>query len=116
MSKGGDVFSFENLQGWLTLLALIIGLANTAWQFLTKDVRASAAKIKEHGKDLAEHDRRIQTIESELKHLPSKDEVAKLNIAIAEMRGDIKELDGHMESVTHTVRRIEDYLLKGEKR
>lgn len=103
------------------VLAVVVSVANTVWVWLRTgaskigDVRAEMqAGFKEVNEDTEDHGRRIQAIESELKHLPSKDDVAELKLSLTEMKGQLGTLDSELGSVTRTVRRIEDHLL-GEK-
>lgn len=52
---------------------------------------------------LKSHDRRLQKVENELMHLPTKDDFHMLSLAVEGVKTEL-------ESVTRTVRRIDDYL------
>lgn len=55
---------------------------------------------------------RITRIEGELRHMPSKDDVANLKVAVAEIKGDVKALG----AIAHAVARIEAVLMKDENK
>ena len=57
------------------------------------------------------HDR-VAKIETQIKHLPDKDTVQRLAVAVAHMEGDVKSIARGLESVDAATTRIEDFLLK----
>jgi len=106
---------------YLVALNTIIAIGTAAYTFLTSGAKQTAADLTNHKKVVseqlaafdkknAEHDRRIQAVEGELKHLPDKDMVTDLRLALAELKGNVGALTGEMGSIARTVRRIEDYL------
>lgn len=72
-----------------------------------KKVAASLDKVWEA---LKGHDRRIQAVEDEMKHLPTSDEFAELQIAVTRVQGDTKRIEETLGRVDHVVNRIDDYL------
>lgn len=66
-----------------------------------KDATAAAQKA---------HDRRIQAVENEIKHLPTSDEFGELQITVTRVEGDVKRIEGTLDRVDHVVNRIDDYL------
>lgn len=98
----------------LTAASLLLGIANTIWTWLSKGGAAISAKLKQMEEKLIGHDRRIQTIEGELKHLPNKEDVHELRLLVTEIKGQLNTADAELAAVTRTVRRIEDHLL-GER-
>lgn len=111
---------------WLGLFALIISVGGFLWSHLTSGGKAAMTKLDafiaarekkdaEINHDLAEHDRRIQAVESELKHMPDKDSVVDLKLAIAELRGSVGVLGETVGSVSRTVHRIDEYLRERAK-
>ncbi|MBP1852699.1 DUF2730 family protein [Rhizobium halophytocola] len=71
---------------------------------------ALAAKVEQHERTLVDHDRRIQTSENELKHMPNKDQVTDLKLALSDLRGNVGTLTETLGSVSRTVHRIDDWL------
>lgn len=98
----------------LTAIALLTSIANTIWLWLSKGGARQAAELDKHTSKLTEHDRRIQAVEGELKHVPSKEDISELRLEVARMAGKQDASNAELESVARTVRRIEDHLL-GEK-
>lgn len=99
----------------VTVLALLVGIANTVWLWWSKSSDSNATKIKGIESELADHLKRIGAIEGEMRHLPTKDAVNAITVKVTEMNGKFGVLDAEVSSVGRTVRRIEDILLTGSK-
>lgn len=111
------------LKDWLGLAALIISVGSFLWGHLTSDGKKALAALAKHEADTTRvtgeldarldlHGERLQAIEGELRHLPDKDGVNELKVAIAELQGAVGKIDASFGALQPTVRRIEDYLLK----
>lgn len=104
-----------DLRNWFSVAALAVSLATTIYAFLTSKAKANAEHLKSVDKSLTDLDRRVQSVEAEQKHMPSKDDVNQLKLDIAEMKGAMQALDGEVKGVSRTIRRVEDYLMKEGK-
>ncbi len=111
----------DNPVQWVSFLLSASALAGLVYGWFTageKQVAKDLAAHKQkHGDDMAAidsaialHDRRIQNVETELKHLPDKDSVVELKLAIADLKGTVGRLDESLGSVQRTVLRIDDWL------
>jgi hypothetical protein len=89
------------LMSVLAGISTILGIANMIWTWMSKG-----------GARAADHERRIQAIESELQHLPSKDDITNLRLQLTELNGRMGTFDAELASIARTTRRIEDHLLK----
>ena len=113
----------ETLNAWAGFVALVLASANTIWVWVRTSGNDTAARLQAIedkvdkkvgglGESLKGHDRRIQQVESEIKHLPSQGAVASLTVSITELNGRLSVLDSELEGLTRTVRRIDDHLRK----
>lgn len=105
----------EEVKDWLGLAAVTISVGGCIYAWLTARSKGNSEHLKKVDESLKAHDRRIQTVESEIQHLPSKDNHHKLEVAIAEMNGDIKTMTANLERITRTTGRMEDFLMRGDK-
>lgn len=105
--------------GWVvpvvTVLALLVGIANTVWLWWSKSNDADQKKIEKIEGQVSDHDRRIGRVEGEMAHLPSKEAVHDLTIKLTELAGKFAAVDGEVNGISRTVDRIERYLLDGSK-
>ena len=113
--------SLAYLNQWLSLFALGVGIANALWLWISRPARDTNKRIDEtnvqidmmakeqnarcdrHRENLKEHDRRLQRVEDDMRHLPTKDDLSELSHKITGMG---KELD----MVARTTTRIDDFL------
>lgn len=111
----------ETISQWVSLILSVITLAGIVYGWFTWGQKTSAADLTafkdkqsealgEIEDKLDAHDRRIQNVETELKHLPDKDSVVELKLAMADLKGTVGRLDESLNSVQRTVLRIDDWL------
>lgn len=76
---------------------------------------------------LDDHEKRMLSMEGEFKHLPAREDVSELKLAIVELsgtvgrleeqlKGSVGRLDEQVGSIGRTVHRIDDYLREEGKR
>lgn len=102
--------NFSDFRDVVSVGALLLGIANIVWVWMRTREGETATRIKEISDDLEDHERRIQSVESELRHLPSKDDFAELRIVITQLQGSIKTSETEIGGIGRSVRRIEDHL------
>ena len=95
---------------WLALAAAAISNGLTVWNFVQSPSRAAAAAVVKLTELVVAQDKRIQALEAELRHLPSKDSVNELKLTIAHLEGVIGRLEEQLTAVSATVRRVDDFL------
>lgn len=102
---------------WAGAVGLVLGVLNTAWTMvgkaakpLNEKVTAIEAQVVKYRADLVDHDRRIQALEDAAKHTPTSDQITGLLLSIERLDGHIKRLDESTSGLTHTVRRMDDFL------
>lgn len=108
---------FELLSKWGGLLGVLLGIMNGVWLFISRSAKPFNDKFEKVDKAIGvldecqnSHDRRIQTVEDKMAFLPSKDEVHKMQLAMAEMKGSLGIQTKSLEATERTVRRIDEYL------
>ncbi len=78
---------------------------------LERKVEVLSVAADEVEDKLTQHDRRIQTLEDEIKHLPDKDAIHQLQLDLAELSGHVATLAKSAEATERTTRRVEEFLL-----
>jgi len=104
----------QELQSFSGLISTLLSIGAIFYTWLTARSAANAKTLQQHSATLNAHDRRIQTVEGELKHLPDKDAVTELKLAIVELRGTVKAMDAQLGAVGRTVANIDGYLRKDD--
>ncbi|UDF29823.1 UNVERIFIED_ORG: DUF2730 domain-containing protein [Roseateles sp. XES5] len=93
------------LKDWLGLIALLISVGSSVVLFLKSDA-------KKAGETLISHGSRIQKLEDDMRHMPDKETVHKLQIDLTEMKGQMATMVKSSEATERATRRVEDFLLK----
>lgn len=119
---------FGNVAQWI---ALAISLITVAWGAITVRTKAAADKVDLLEKAMADKastgrmaaaedrlarmDSRLTALENELRHLPSRDQTHKLEIAIAQMSGQLNVMSERLSPVAAISERLQEYLLEEAK-
>ncbi len=98
-----------------SLIGLILSTINLF--ILVKNLlSAGEKKIEERlvksEKTLIDHDRRIQTVESELRHMPSKETTHQLERTMERILGRLDTMDERLKPIAATNHRLQEYLLE----
>lgn len=104
---------------WAGAIGLGLGIVNMAWNLAGRAAKPVADKLKAvddrlntYRTDLIDHDRRIQTLEGEARHAPTGEQVTGLRLSVERLDGHVKRLEESMNGLTHTVRRMDEFLRK----
>lgn len=104
------------LQQFASFAGPAIAVGGVIYTWLTSRSTQNSVELKAALETLVAHDRRIQRVEDELKHLPDKDGVNELKLAVVRLEGTVKALDVQLGAVGRTVANIDGYLRKdGDK-
>lgn len=107
-----DISDFKN---WAGALALIVSLGGTFYAWMTSRSKDNSSRLDEYSDKLEGHEKRLVTVEHELKHVPNKDDINDLRLEISNLNGSVGRISENLKNVNTTVSRVEDYLLKGDK-
>lgn len=77
--------------------------------FATRAARADKA-LADIGKRIDELDKRVGKLEGEMAHLPNKDLITELRLALAKLEGTVGALNERVGGVAHTVGLIDESL------
>jgi hypothetical protein len=116
----GQVLNISPVVIWVVALSQLLTFGLTVWGLLASGSRANARRIDEHGKRLDAHELRVGSIEQSLRTGPTSAEMHELELAMQELRGDLKTmsavLTGNaaiMDRLEAMVGRHENHLHKG---
>lgn len=94
---------------WLSAAALIISIGMSIATMLTSGAKANATK-------LTDHDRRIQALESDLKHLPDREQAHRMELAIEKLSGRVDTLSKSIEPIAAISERWQELILEQAKK
>lgn len=125
------------IKEWLGVIAIIVSLAGTLYTVLTRPGKEAGDKAQRVGEEtakdikavdkrvsdaIAERDRkidaledRVSRIEGELRHLPDRATVHRMELSITEMKGDMKAIVERLTPVAAIADRLQEFLLEQAK-
>lgn len=105
----------DTIGPWVAIVAFMVATINTGviWILMPgKEAEKKRAEAERKRTEILEylkvHDRRIQELESNQQHLPTKDDLYKL-------AREVVTLGTEVEGLGNTVRRMDDYLRSAGK-
>lgn len=111
--------TLEDFRLWAPIFISAMAVTVTVWIFRISsrraDVTAQQAKLDQIEKDVGRVDHRVAKLEHDFQHLPTKEQVHKLDLAVSDMKGDVKAMSETMRAVDKTTGRLENYLLSAER-
>ncbi|TPL49103.1 hypothetical protein FJ937_16590 [Mesorhizobium sp. B2-4-4] len=127
----------EDISTWASLASPLLSLATIVYVFLTQGSKKAQADIDtfktnnaedlaairtsiaegraEVDKRLEDHAVRVQSIESDMKHLPSVEMFTELRLAVSDIKGNAGAQAEVVNGIARTVHRMENFLLTGSK-
>lgn len=117
----------DAIKEWASLIAVLIAIGGHVVYWFTASGSSAMKALKEHVAEqakrdervqskLVEHDRRVQTVEQELKHLPDARAIHSLEVAVERLNGRIAILDERLGPVVAISERMQELLLEQAKR
>ncbi|QPT09861.1 DUF2730 family protein [Sphingomonas paucimobilis] len=101
----------------VAIASALLGIANLIWMWLAQMRQPGEKAIQElqklcqgldsEGEAVA---RRVDRIESEMRHVPTKDDLHEVKNSITAMIGQMKVVETEVAAATRTMRRIEDHM------
>lgn len=107
--EAGEIM-LGSVQALISVLALLVGIGNVIWTWISKSQSAAADRVKKIEEEQDALDIRLIKLEAEFQHLPTKEDVSALRLQIETLSGMLKQQASEIGSVSRTVRRIDDYL------
>lgn len=108
---------------WAAGLSTLFSFGSVIWTIFSGPSRRNASKLDDHTSRLDRMDQRIASVEQTLRGMPGKDDIHGVQLALTEMRGDLKNMQTSMSGNMEIMRRLEtivirheDHLLEGNKR
>ncbi|CAN0654323.1 DUF2730 family protein [Nitratireductor aquimarinus] len=100
---------------WLSAAALIISLGTSVSTLLTSGAKQNAKKIADLDESSKGLESRVQELETEMRHMPDKDAVHRLELTLKDMSAEIMKIGTSADQSARTTARVEAYLLEQKK-
>ncbi|ETD85736.1 DUF2730 family protein [Rhodobacter capsulatus] len=119
----GEVLNISPIVVWAVALSQLLTFGLTIWNLMASGSRANAKRLAEQAAVLDAHNLRITGLETGRSQLPSNKDLHELELAMEQLKGDIRAMTAAMtgqsaimERLEQIVARHEQHLLDGGKR
>ncbi|WP_336802000.1 DUF2730 family protein [Kaistia sp. MMO-174] len=106
----------SDIQQALSIASLLAALGASIYTWLTTRSRVNETQIAALSDKAAEHDRRLDKVENDLRHLPDKDLTHRMEMTLTKMQGDMAVLNERLQPVSAIAERLQEFLLEQAKR
>lgn len=101
---------------YLAVALSVIALLGHAKGYFSSGEKNLTNRTDATEKKLIEHDRRIQAVEGELKHLPDRDMAHRLELAVEKMNGRLDTMSETLKPIRATTERLNELLMEQAKK
>ncbi|WP_319414402.1 DUF2730 family protein [uncultured Cohaesibacter sp.] len=108
--------SAEDLKLWLAIVTGCLGLVVSAIGYLRQPSKDNSDKITKLTSSVDELDRRVQSIEDEIKHLPDKEQSHSLELTMTKLSGRLDAFEEKLKPIGSIADRLQEFLLEQAKR
>lgn len=108
----GDIGSYKDIA---SLISTVLALCALFYTWLTSRSKDNATQLASMNKKVVDHNSRIERIENELHHLPQKDDLADLRLALVQLEGTVKQHAAISNGTAQTVQRLDEFLRRDVK-
>lgn len=108
-----DFYTLSQLAG---LAGPVIAVGGVIYTWLTSRATMNSSEIKQLQERMAKTEVALQTLETTIKQMPSKDMVHELDKRLTEQTGSLGILAESVKSIERTAHRIESFLLEQSRK
>ena len=96
----------------LAFILSVIALATQVKAILSSGEKKLDERLTKAEGKLVGYDRRIQTIEGEMRHMPDHDSAHRLELTMEKISGRLDTLDERLKPIAATSGRLQEFLLE----
>lgn len=111
-----DALTLSPIIAWIGALSLLLNFGLSVYSLLVSGSRANKNRLDGHDTRLNEHDNRVRGIEQSLGGFPGREDIHGLQLTMANVGGEMREMRAIMVRLEGIVTRHEAHLLDGGKR
>jgi len=97
---------------YLGLALAIIALLGHAKGYFSSGEKTLTTRVEKAETKLVEYDRRIQSIEGEIKHLPDRETTHRMELAMSEINGKLNVMAERLKPIEAIGERLQETLME----
>lgn len=100
------------LKDWSGIVATVISIGSVTYAWLTAGSRTNTKALEGLTERIDNVEVGLVEIKAEIKHLPDEKALTQLKLELADMRGGQGRMEENISSMSRTLHRVEEYLLR----
>ncbi|WP_321447404.1 DUF2730 family protein [uncultured Cohaesibacter sp.] len=100
----------EEIKIWIGIISGVVALIVSGVSYLRQPSKDNSAKLDDHTDELQGLERRVDRVETQLEHVPSKDDFTSLQLSLSDLRGTVSTTEEIVKTVRRTTQNIDDWL------
>ncbi len=105
-------FDLSLLTALVALALSTLNLFAAVRNIMSEGEKKIDERLKKAESTLISHDRRIQTVEGDMKHLPTRESQHRTELALSEMNGRFAALEEKLKPIAATSERLHELLME----
>lgn len=105
-----------DLTPYLALVLAVIAVLTQIKSVLSSGEKKLEERMVKAETKLTEHDRRVQTVESDMKHMPDRDTAHRLELNLEKLASQVATLNERVKPIAATNERMMELLLEQGKK
>ncbi|MCY1705498.1 DUF2730 family protein [Pannonibacter sp. SL95] len=106
----------SEISQYLGLVLAVIALLGHLKGYFASGEKALTSRVEKMSTAQDSHERRIQWIEGEIKHLPDRDAQHRMELQLTEMKGMFAAMDERLRPIAATSERMHELLMEHAKK
>jgi len=107
---------FSDPRALASVLGLVVSVAGSIYAWISSRSKATADEIDKLELRINDLDKTVLTLKSEMQHLPDKDLVTDIRLALAKLEGTVGQFGEKLAGVAHVVGVIDQTLREDGKK
>lgn len=103
------------LKDWFAVAGGVLGVGGALYAWLTRDGNKALGAIDELKREMTAVEKRVSSIEAELKHLPTKEDLDDLKDRLADLSKEVAVSNKSMEAMQNVIKRVDDFVMRAGK-
>jgi Protein of unknown function (DUF2730) len=97
---------------WIVALSTIFSFGSLIWTMFSGPSRRNATRLDEMNGRLDRHDHRLQSLEQEMRAMPSKDDMHKVQLSLGRLEGQFAVLNERLAPVKAISERMQELMME----
>lgn len=102
--------SFQSIILWVIAFSTLLSFGTALWTMFSGPSRKNATRLDEHTGRMDRHDARLQSLEQEMRAMPTKEDMHKVQLSLGRLEGQFAVMNERLAPVKAISERMQELL------